>query len=60
MEEKGQLIKNRLCVKGRFGFDYVHNPERITKPLIRKDKSKGSKKLDPLNPTISFQRSLLG
>ena len=26
----------RLCVKGRFGFDYVHHPERLTRPLIRK------------------------
>ncbi len=23
------------CVKGRFGFDYVHSPERLTDPLIR-------------------------
>ena len=28
---------NRLCVKGRFGFDYVHNPQRLTQPMIRKD-----------------------
>ena len=27
----------RLCVKGRFGFDYVANPARLTKPLIRRD-----------------------
>ncbi len=27
--------KGRLCVKGRFGFDFVHNEERLTKPLIR-------------------------
>jgi len=26
----------RLCVKGRFGFDYAHHPQRLTKPLIRK------------------------
>ncbi len=26
----------RLCVKGRFGYDYVHSPERLTKPLIKK------------------------
>jgi formate dehydrogenase major subunit len=26
----------RLCVKGRFGFDYVHHRQRLTKPLIRK------------------------
>jgi predicted molibdopterin-dependent oxidoreductase YjgC len=24
-----------LCVKGRFGFDFVGSPERLTKPLIR-------------------------
>ena len=24
-----------LCVKGRFGYDFVHAPERLTKPLIR-------------------------
>jgi formate dehydrogenase major subunit len=27
----------RLCVKGRFGFDYVHNPQRLMKPLIRRE-----------------------
>jgi len=24
-----------LCVKGRFGYDFVHDQERLTKPLIR-------------------------
>lgn len=33
----GPANKSRLCVKGRYGFDYVHNPERLTKPLIRRD-----------------------
>src|SRR5215469_5016667 len=32
----GYSNENRLCVKGRFGFDYVANPHRLTKPLIRK------------------------
>jgi formate dehydrogenase major subunit len=32
----GPANHNRLCVKGRFGFDYVHHPQRLTKPLIRK------------------------
>jgi len=27
----------RLCVKGRFGMDFVHHPSRLTDPLIRKD-----------------------
>jgi formate dehydrogenase major subunit len=33
----GPANENRLCVKGRFGFDYVHSDERLTKPLIRRD-----------------------
>jgi formate dehydrogenase major subunit len=32
----GPANHGRLCVKGRFGFDYVHHPHRLTKPLIRK------------------------
>jgi formate dehydrogenase major subunit len=32
----GPANHGRLCVKGRFGFDYVHNPQRLTRPLIRK------------------------
>ena len=27
----------RLCVKGRFGFDYVAHPHRLTTPLIRRE-----------------------
>ena len=33
----GPANENRLCVKGRFGFDYIYNPDRLTKPLIRRD-----------------------
>ena len=53
----GPANNNRLCVKGRFGFDYIHNPERITKPLIRKsDKPKNPKeRIDPLNPLSHFR-----
>ena len=32
----GPANKNRLCVKGRYGFDYIHHQGRLTKPLIRK------------------------
>ena len=32
----GPANHQRLCVKGRFGFDYVHNPQRLTVPLVRK------------------------
>ena len=43
--QAGPANEGRLCVKGRFGFDYAHSPERLTKPLIRRaDAPK-----DPLN-----------
>ena len=32
----GPANHGRLCVKGRFGFDYAHSPQRLTRPLIRK------------------------
>jgi formate dehydrogenase major subunit len=32
----GPANENRLCVKGRFGFDYAHHPDRLKTPLIRK------------------------
>ena len=32
----GPANHSRLCVKGRFGFDYAHNPQRLVRPLIRK------------------------
>ncbi len=25
-----------LCVKGRFGYDFIYSPKRVTTPLIRK------------------------
>ena len=33
----GPANTNRLCVKGRFGFDYIHHPDRLTVPLVRRD-----------------------
>jgi formate dehydrogenase major subunit len=32
----GPANAGRLCVKGRYGFDYVHHRHRLTKPLMRK------------------------
>lgn len=32
----GPANQSRLCVKGRYGFDYAHHPQRLTKPLIRR------------------------
>jgi len=28
--------KGNLCVKGRFGYDFIYHPRRITKPMVRR------------------------
>ena len=33
----GPANEGRLCVKGRFGYDYIHHGHRLTKPLIRRE-----------------------
>jgi formate dehydrogenase major subunit len=33
----GPANHGRLCVKGRFGFDYAASPERLTVPLVRRE-----------------------
>ncbi|MGH8708641.1 MAG: 2Fe-2S iron-sulfur cluster-binding protein, partial [Burkholderiales bacterium] len=32
----GPSNHNRLCVKGRYGFDYAAHPQRLTQPLLRR------------------------
>jgi formate dehydrogenase major subunit len=32
----GPANHGRLCVKGRYGFDYAHHPQRLRVPLIRR------------------------
>ena len=55
----GPANRNRLCVKGRFGFDYVKHPHRLTRPLIRLDGSpKGvGDDPDPANPLTHFREA---
>jgi len=36
-DRNSPVNKGKLCVKGRFGFDYVHHPDRLQNPLIRED-----------------------
>lgn len=33
--EDAQVNGLSLCVKGRYGYDYVHHPDRLTRPLVR-------------------------
>ena len=35
--EDGSPNKGRLCVKGRFGFDFIYSGERLTTPLIKEN-----------------------
>jgi formate dehydrogenase major subunit len=53
----GPANQNRLCVKGRFGFDYVHNPQRLTQPMIRKEgiPKRAHDVIDPANPWTHFR-----
>jgi formate dehydrogenase major subunit len=54
----GPANHNRLCVKGRFGFDYVAHPDRLTEPLIRKEGvSKHDVEIDPANPYTHFRKA---
>jgi formate dehydrogenase major subunit/formate dehydrogenase alpha subunit len=39
-----------LCVKGRFGYDFVHHPDRLTKPQVRRYLLEGATKPDISNP----------
>ena len=55
----GPANRNRLCVKGRFGFDYVTHPHRLSVPLIRRaDAPKdAAMDLDPANPLTHFREA---
>ncbi len=55
----GPANHNRLCVKGRFGFDYVHNPQRLMRPLIRREDvpKDPNVQLDPARPLDYFREA---
>src|SRR5437868_3922400 len=55
----GPANHNRLCVKGRFGFDYIHHPHRLTKPLVRLPNAKkdANDQVDPANPFTHFREA---
>jgi formate dehydrogenase alpha subunit len=42
--------QGNLCVKGRFGYDFIYHPKRITTPMIRKEPQK------PGSRTQAFDR----
>ena len=56
---QGPANAGRLCVKGRYGFDYIANPERLTSPLIRREDvpKSASMPFDPANPLTHFREA---
>jgi formate dehydrogenase alpha subunit len=36
-KREGTANHGFLCVKGRFGFEFIHHPDRLTSPLIKKN-----------------------
>lgn len=55
----GPANQNRLCVKGRFGFDYPNHSARLTRPLIRRQGvPKGlDPDFDPARPLTHFREA---
>jgi formate dehydrogenase major subunit len=56
----GPANQGRLCVKGRYGFDYAHHPQRLTTPLIRRadaPKKRGDFTMDPTRVMDVFREA---
>ncbi len=55
----GPSNHGRLCVKGRYGFDYVNHKQRLTQPLIRKTgvPKRVDLEMDPANPLEFFREA---
>jgi len=55
----GPANENRLCVKGRFGFDYIDHPHRLKVPLIRQQGvgKRADDSVDPANPSTHFREA---
>jgi formate dehydrogenase major subunit len=56
---EGPANAGRLCVKGRYGFDYISHPGRLTTPLIRREgvAKDAAFEIDPMNPLTHFREA---
>ena len=45
----GPSNHSRLCVKGRYGYDYAYHPDRLTEPLIRREDAPKNFDLDKVS-----------
>lgn len=46
--------KGNLCVKGRFGYDFVHAPDRLTQPLVRTGKKGSAAAFEPVSWRVAL------
>ena len=53
----GPANEQRLCVKGRFGFDYIAHPDRLRSPLIRLPNAPKGLNVDPASPLTHFREA---
>ncbi|MCB4823832.1 formate dehydrogenase subunit alpha [Roseicella aerolata] len=53
----GPSNQGRLCVKGRFGFDYLRHPDRLTRPLVRIAPKDPADCLDPRRARAKFREA---
>ncbi len=54
----GPSNQERLCVKGRYGFDYIYHPGRLTRPLIRRPSvAKTAELIEPENMLEVFREA---
>ncbi|HWS12185.1 MAG TPA: 2Fe-2S iron-sulfur cluster-binding protein, partial [Rhodocyclaceae bacterium] len=53
----GPANRGRLCVKGRYGFDYPSHPQRLLKPLIRRPGIPKAVQVDPSHPFEVFREA---
>jgi formate dehydrogenase major subunit len=52
----GPANESRLCVKGRYGYDYTHHPQRLTTPLVRRTGIEKSAELIPAEKMLEHFR----
>jgi formate dehydrogenase major subunit len=53
----GPANRGRLCVKGRYGFDYPRHPQRLLRPLIRRPGMPKQMQVDLADPLEVFREA---
>ncbi len=49
-DTENPINKGNLCVKGRFGYEFINSPERLTSPLIKRNTPPYQREIPPTPP----------